>query len=135
MGWMVGSPPPPDKLIRFSDNSFSRFPQTRWSYSNMRQFLPTRVVPRGDAVASDLPRAERSDLDAVTFQPIGRTESMTWAQSLAANYTDGIIVLHHGRVVYERYFGVLDAHTPAHRLLGDQVAGGDGGGDAHRSTA
>ena len=46
MGWMVGSPPPPDKLIRFSDGSFDRFPQARWSYSNMRQFLPTRVVAR-----------------------------------------------------------------------------------------
>jgi CubicO group peptidase (beta-lactamase class C family) len=37
---------------------------------------------------------------------------MTWAESLLANYTDGILVLHRGRIVYERYFGVLDAHTP-----------------------
>ena len=34
---------------------------------------------------------------------------MTWAQSLAANYTDGILILHRGRIVYERYFGALAA--------------------------
>jgi CubicO group peptidase (beta-lactamase class C family) len=35
---------------------------------------------------------------------------MTWAQSLAANYTDAIAVLHRGRIVYERYFGVMAPH-------------------------
>src|SRR5262245_41096461 len=76
MGWMVGAPPSPDKLIRFSDNSFLRFPQSRWSFSNMRQFLPTKVVRRGSAPSIPFPRAERDDLDRVTFQPIGATESM-----------------------------------------------------------
>jgi CubicO group peptidase (beta-lactamase class C family) len=112
MGWMVGSPPPADKLIRFADSSFTRFPRTRWSYSNIRQFLPTIAVPRRDGVASVLPRELRRDLDAVTFQPMGGAGSMTWAESLLANYTDGILVLQRGRVVYERYFGVLDAYTP-----------------------
>lgn len=31
---------------------------------------------------------------------------------LALTYTDGILVMHRGQVVYERYFGALDAHTP-----------------------
>jgi CubicO group peptidase (beta-lactamase class C family) len=37
---------------------------------------------------------------------------MTWAVSLVANFTDGIVVLHRGRIVYERYFGALkgDGH-------------------------
>jgi CubicO group peptidase (beta-lactamase class C family) len=109
MGWMAGSPPPPDKLVRFADGSWFRFPQTRWSFSHVRQLMPTRVVGRGDAPPVLLPRAEREDLDAVTFQPIGGAASMTWAQSLAANYTDGILVLHRSRIVYERYFGVLTA--------------------------
>src|SRR5262245_41160742 len=107
MGWMVGAPPPQDKLIRFSDGSWFRFPQTRWSFSNIRQLMPTRVVPRGDGPPTTLPRAERSDIDGLTFQPIGQTASMTWAQSLAANYTDGILILHRGRIAYERYFGAL----------------------------
>ena len=110
--WMVGSPPPADKLIRFADGSAFRFPRTRWSYSNMRRLVPTSVVSRGPAAVVPLPRAERVDLDAVTFQPTGQNDRMTWEQSLAANFTDGILVLYRGRVIYERYFGVLDAATP-----------------------
>ena len=112
MGWMVGSPPPPDKRVRFADSSFTVFPRTRWSYSNMRQLLPTSVVPRADCPVLHLQRDERSDLDAVSFVPLGGGNALTWAQSLLENYTDGIVILHRGRVVYERYFGVLEAHRP-----------------------
>jgi CubicO group peptidase (beta-lactamase class C family) len=109
MGWMAGAPPPADKLVSFADGSWFTFPRTRWSFSNVRQLMPTRVVSRGGGPPSALPRAQRSDIDAVTFTPIDGTDSMTWAQSLAANYTDGIVILHRGRIVYERYFGVLTA--------------------------
>ncbi|MGE0555090.1 MAG: serine hydrolase domain-containing protein [Gemmatimonadales bacterium] len=108
LGWMVGSPPAADKLIRFADGSFFRFPQTRWAYSNLRQTHATVAVPRGGNPAVPLPRAERDDLDAVTFQPLGRSDRMSWGQSLDANFTDGIVILHRGRIVYERYFGALD---------------------------
>ncbi|HZF29817.1 MAG TPA: serine hydrolase [Gammaproteobacteria bacterium] len=107
--WMEGSPPPPDKLIRYEDNSFYRFPQWRWSFSHWRELVPTVAVSRGSAPTQTLPTAQRSDLDAVTFVPIGGTAPMTWADSLVANYTDGIVVLHRGKIVYERYFGALAA--------------------------
>jgi CubicO group peptidase (beta-lactamase class C family) len=113
MGWMVGAPPPADKMIRFGDGSFAKFPRTRWSYSRMQQFLPTSAVRRADRPIRPLPRDERTDLDAVTFAPLGSAGgTMSWAESLLANFTDGILILHRGRIVYERYFGVLDAHTP-----------------------
>ena len=107
LGWMVGSPPPPDRIIRRDDGSSYRFPQLRWSFSNFRFFGPTTNVSRGVAAPSPLPRAERDDLDAVTFTPLGKTEPMSWAQAWDANYTDGIVVLHRGRIVYERYGGVF----------------------------
>jgi CubicO group peptidase (beta-lactamase class C family) len=107
MGWMVGSPPPRDKLVAFADDSWLQFPQRRWSFSNVRQLMPTQVVSRGDGPVTELPLALRTDIDAVTFKPLGRDDTMTWEQSLDANYTDGILILHRGRVVYERYFGVL----------------------------
>lgn len=107
LGWMQGSPPPPDKLVRFADGSSRQFPQLRWSFCNQRQLVPTRVVPRGPGPVSVLPLALRDDLEAVRFTPLGRSETMSWSQSLAANYTDGIVVLHQGRIVFERYFGAL----------------------------
>ncbi len=109
--WMVGSPPPADKLIQFADGSAFKFPRTRWTYSNMRRLVATSVVPRTPAGAAALPTGTRSDIDAVTFRPSGQDDLMTWEQSLAANFTDGIIVLHRGQIIYERYFGVLDART------------------------
>lgn len=109
MGWMQGSPPPPDKQVRFDDGGMYTFPKLRWAYSNIRRLVPTTRVGRGDGPVAVLPRADRDDIDSVRFQPLGRSETMTWAQSLAANYTDGIVVLHRGRIVHERYFGALDA--------------------------
>ena len=96
-------------MIRFSDGSWFQFPQTRWSFSNIRQLMPTSVVPRGSGPVSTLERAERADIDTLTFQPIGGGAAMTWAESIAANFTDGILILHGGQIVYERYFGALAA--------------------------
>lgn len=64
---MTGSSPAPDKLVRFADGSHYRFPQTRWAFSSMRQFLPTRVVARGAVAVNELPRAERGDIAGVPF--------------------------------------------------------------------
>lgn len=112
LGWMVGSPPPADRILRFDDGSYFRFPAMRWSVSNFRQLMPTVNVSRGLKAPAPLKRELRADIDALQFTPLGATQPMTWAASLAVNYTDGIVVLHKGRIVYERYFGVLkeDGH-------------------------
>ena len=112
LGWMTGSPPPSDRIIRYDDGSFLRFPMWRWSFSHWRELVPTVNVPRGPAAACPLPRAERDDLDAVRLTPLGGGREMSWADSLAANFTDGIVVLHRGRIAYERYFGALTAERP-----------------------
>lgn len=108
LGWMQGFPPPPDKLLRFDDGSFYDFPQRRFSFSHMRELLPTARVSRGDGPVCALPRADRADLDAVAFTTLdGRTSS--WGEAFAANYTDGVVVVHRGQIVYEKYFGALQA--------------------------
>ena len=107
LGWMAGSPPPADRTLRFDDGSYFRFPAMRWSVSNFRQLMPTVNVSRGLEAPTPFQRALRSDIDTIRFVPLGATQPMTWSESLAANYTDGIVVLHRGRLVYERYFGVL----------------------------
>ncbi len=109
LGYMVGSPPPADRLVAFDDGSYLRFPQLRWALSHWRELRPTAPIYRGSGKVRALPRAERTDIDAVTFTPLGGGQRMTWAQSLDANYTDGIVVLHRGKIIYEKYFGALTA--------------------------
>ncbi len=107
LGWMVGSPPPADRTVRFEDGSYFQFPAMRWSVSNFRQLMPTTNVSRGLGAPVPFESTPRKDIDSISFTPLGATAPMTWDQSLAATYTDGIVVLHKGKIVYERYFGVL----------------------------
>ncbi|MGP2490902.1 serine hydrolase domain-containing protein [Mesorhizobium sp. PUT5] len=108
LGWMIGAPPPPDKIIRFSDPDYFSFPKLRWTVCHFRQLMPTVGVSRGLGAPIPFERKIDDRIDAVTFTPLGGGAPMTWAQSLSANYTDGIVVLHDGVIVYERYAGCLD---------------------------
>lgn len=108
LGWMVGAPPAADKIIRFTDGHYFDFPQLRWTVCNFQQLMPTKRVSQGLGAPMPLPRAERvTDIDATTFIPLGKEKAMTWKESLSANFTDGIVVLHDGKIVYEYYAGCL----------------------------
>ncbi|WP_295530729.1 serine hydrolase [Novosphingobium sp. Chol11] len=110
MGWMVGAPPPLDKRILAARADHMRFPMIRWSYSNMRSFAATANVA-ASGTGTPFPRNLRPDLAALRFTPLGAGEDMTFEQSLIRNYTDGILVLHRGEVVFERWFGVTGPLT------------------------
>lgn len=107
LGWMRGAPPPADKVIRFYDSDYFAFPKLRWTVCHFRELMPTVGVSRGLGAPIPFQRKNDPTIDAVAFTPLGGGKKMTWAQSLAANYTDGIVVLHEGRIVYERYSGCL----------------------------
>jgi CubicO group peptidase (beta-lactamase class C family) len=79
-----------------------------WTVCHIRELMPTRQVSRGIGPPVPIEYAIDDGIDAVTFTPMGGGKLMTWKESLSANYTDGILTLHKGRVVYEKYFGCLD---------------------------
>ena len=115
MGWMQGFPPPEDKIITQPDSVYFSFPRLRWSVCHLREFLPTEEISSGLGAPIPLHYPSPSDfadlrtqIDAVTFQPQNSDATMTWEESLYANYTDGMLILHKGEVVYERYFGCLE---------------------------
>ena len=114
LGLMEGSPPRPDQRIRFQDDRFLEFPQIRWALSHMRELCPTTNVWRGAGAASNLGLVDpaiAAAIDAVQFEDAeGRSRS--FGTSHHDVYTDGIVILHRGRRVYERYFGALQAHIP-----------------------
>jgi CubicO group peptidase (beta-lactamase class C family) len=71
-------------------------PANRWAYHHVDEIVPTVTVSRGDGAAGELPRAE-VDLGDV------------FAEHLAGAYVDGVVVLHAGRLVAERYEGGMTA--------------------------
>lgn len=115
MGWMQGFPPPEDKIITQPDSVYFSFPRLRWSVCHLREFLPTEEISRGLGAPVPLDYVSpaefadlRQEIDALTFLPQNSDTPMTWEESLYANYTDGMLILHKGKVVYERYFGCLE---------------------------
>lgn len=106
--WMEGTPPPPEKLIMQPQSNYFSFPKLRWTVCHIREFLPTKQVNRGLNPAVPFTYAIDKNIDSIKFKPTGTTNDITWRESLFSNYTDGILVLHKGKVVYENYLGCLD---------------------------
>ena len=108
LGWMQGFPPPAERLITQPDSNYFSFPKLRWTVCHLREFLPTEQVSRGLGAPVPLEYdLDETAIDALTFKPLGSDGEMTWKESLSANYTDGMLILHKGKIVYERYFGCL----------------------------
>ena len=112
MGWMQGFPPPDAKRLAWKRADHMRFPTHRFAFSHMREFLPTVRVSRGYGAVWNLPVALRDDLDAVRFRALDDDRELSWEAALAVNFTDAVLVLHKGTIVYERYLGVTRRDTP-----------------------
>lgn len=106
LGWHMGAP-----SLAIDPDALSPA-RMRARFSGMRETGPTVNVWRGPGPASALPYALRDDIDALAFVPLGAAAPMRWDASLAANHTDGIVVLHRGRIVYEHFDGPLAPHKP-----------------------
>jgi CubicO group peptidase (beta-lactamase class C family) len=105
---MQGFPPPVEKRVMQPDSNFFSFPKLRWTVCHIRELMPTAGISRGLGAPVPLDYALDDGIDAVTFTPLGGDKPMTWLESLAANYTDGMLIMHKGKVVYEYYSGCLN---------------------------
>ena len=98
-GLMKGFPPAQDQQVNLA-NMLSP-PFNRWTYQHVRELVPTRGVETGSKVA---PLSSRPvDLSGLSIAfPDGRKVNVeNWLETA---YTDGLIVLHNGEVVFERYY-------------------------------
>lgn len=105
---MQGFPPPPDKVVRLG--SLLRFPNGRWGFHHLRELGPTAQVWRGDdktAAARESPQ----EMGALAFDDGkgGKTTLSDWQRT---TYTDGLLVLHKGAVVYQKHYSGMAAHQP-----------------------
>lgn len=106
--WMQGFPPAPNRIIRNSDPDFFVSPKLDWSACHLRELLPTKEVSRGIGAPVPFKFALDPQIDKLTFQTLDSGKTMTWNEAFRVNHTDGVLILHNGKVVYERYAGCLD---------------------------
>ncbi len=109
MGWMQGFPPEADKVVSASDGSFFEFPALRYSVCHIREFMPTTVVKSAQENRYQFKTKIDKRIDTVSFTPMYQTGKMTWQEAMDKTFADGVIILHKGRIVYEKYFGALES--------------------------
>ena len=86
---MRGTPPPPERLVT-SDNWIDG-PFNRWGFLHVRELAHTARISRGDGPVRELPRDDAGLRDPAL------------ARALDETYTDGLCVVHDGRIVLEHY--------------------------------
>ncbi len=106
---MHGFPPPPDKIVRLAN--ILKYPNVRWAARHLRELGPTADISRGAGAPSVLPAAKLTLQDSLAFSD-DKGGSATLADWQKNTYTDGLLVLHKGRVVYERYHIGMQAQQP-----------------------
>ncbi len=105
MGIMQGSPP--KRLIDMS--KWDKGPDNRWAFQHISEIIPTGNISRGSGPVARLEHAPQ-DISGLGFKtPDGK--QMTVRKMLETTYTDGFIVLHEGRVVFEKYYNGMTPQT------------------------
>lgn len=104
---MQGFPPPADKSITLANAMLPPF--NRWTFQHMRELHPTRDISRGEGAPSKL-EEKPLDLDGFTGT-VREGRKVSLAQFLDESHTDAFLVLHRGKVVYERYLNGQQRRT------------------------
>jgi CubicO group peptidase (beta-lactamase class C family) len=107
LGLMCGFPPPVDKRVTHRDQLLAPF--NRWSFQNELRLNRTADVWRGDGPVAPLQYQPR-DLSGVTYRNRAGTQ-FSFDDMVEMSYTDGIIVLHDGKVIHERYLNGMKPQT------------------------
>ena len=108
LGIMKGFPPPKDKMV--DATNWTIYPLNRWAFQNVQRFQPTAMLDNGMGDAVPWP-IESRNLDRLTVDTPGK-ETFELRNLQEAYLTDALVVIHDGKLVYERYWNGM---TPASR--------------------
>ncbi len=102
MGLMTGTPPAPEH--RVTRGNWFYPPYNRWAFSNMTLISPTVEVSRGSGPVRDLPAdlADPAAIEALTILDHEGTQR-TVGEMIHRTWSDALVVLKDGAIVYERY--------------------------------
>jgi CubicO group peptidase (beta-lactamase class C family) len=109
---MHGFPPPVDARVTLAN--WQEPPFNRWSFSHMRELVPTQRISRGSGPVTPL-LTDPQPLGEIALRRVDGATAIV-DRVLDDTYTDAVVVVHGGRVVLERYAGETAPDTP-HLLM------------------
>ena len=114
LGIMEGFPPPPERRVNLAN--WAEAPFNRWAFLHVRELVPTALVSRGSGAVRELP-PRHIDTGALERLELagGDGEATTVGALIIRSYTDALVVLQEGDLVYEHYHNGMAAGT--HHML------------------
>jgi CubicO group peptidase (beta-lactamase class C family) len=109
---MQGFPPSPAGQVTLAN--WRTFPHLRWAFHHVRELVPSAEIANDPDDVQDLP-TRPADFTGLRIDG-GGGERLTLDEFLRRSDTDGIVVLHRGAIVLERYTNGMTARTP-HTLM------------------
>jgi CubicO group peptidase (beta-lactamase class C family) len=106
LGLMQGFPPPPEQRVVRSNAMAPPF--NRWAYQHIRELQPTREISRGAGPVAPL-AVDLQDLGGVTGV-VREGRRLSLDAFVDESHTDAFLILHRGRIVYERYLNGMQPH-------------------------
>ncbi|WP_018968583.1 serine hydrolase domain-containing protein [Rubritalea marina] len=118
MGLMQGFPPAADKIVDRS--SLLKGPGNRWSYLNMRKLYPSAGVKNAKtAVPVEVkidPAIQSLKVNKPNDKGANTDQSVDMDTFLRETYSDTLVVVKGGKVVYEKYLNGMNANQP-HQMM------------------
>src|SRR5262245_13633621 len=105
---MEGFPPRPEGQVTLAN--WRTAPFNGWAFHHVRELLPTADIANDPAAVRELP-VGRPAFDHLRVPQRGGN-ALTLDEVLAATSTDGLVVLHKGRIVLERYANGMTERSP-----------------------
>jgi CubicO group peptidase (beta-lactamase class C family) len=107
---MHGFPPRPETQVTLAN--WRTAPFNRWAFHHVREILPTADIPHDAANVRELNgRPAALDLELLRIAAPNR-QALTLAHALQSTCTDGLVVLHKGSIVLERYANGMTQRSP-----------------------
>lgn len=105
---MDGFPPRPEHQVTLANWRSSPF--NRWAFHHVREVVPSADIPNDPAGVLPLP-SDPVGLKTLAIES-GRTGPLPFNDFLDETSTDGLVILHRGRVVFEHYSNGMTPGTP-----------------------
>ncbi|MEM8977004.1 MAG: serine hydrolase, partial [Pseudomonadota bacterium] len=100
---------PPEPNGQVTLDNWRKPPYARWAFQHVREIVPSAAISNDPDNVWSLPD-DRIDFSSLNFA--SDNGQLSWEDALSVTDTDGIVILHRGRVVHESYAHGMTRATP-----------------------